>query len=652
MTHRRCSKYRCHGLGLLGVAAAVLGLWAVRAQPAEPAPGDPVELFFVYGSEKEKWVEAATKDFLATKPVVGGHEIRVKTKPLGSGETVEDVLEGRLKAHLISPASLAYLKLGNAWSQKKDKKPLILDEEPQPLVYSPVVIAMWKPMAEALGWPDKPIGWKDLRELANSKDGWGSKGHPDWGQFKFGHTHPERSNSGLTALIEQMYAATGKKKLTPADVKAPATAEFLKDMQRAVTHYGSSTGFFSKEMFGNGMDNLSAAVLYENLVTDTYSKDPKKNPFAGKMEAEVVAIYPKEGTMWSDHPVAIVDREWVSAAHKDAAREYIKFLLSPEQQKKALDFGFRPALGSVKLGPPIDKAHGVDPNQPGTNELLSPEADVLEQCLALWHKNKKHARIALVFDQSESMSWEPGKLENAKAGAKEIIRKLGDEDDFALLVFNHKLDWKVKGTKLKGNRERLEKIIDDIPAKGKTALYQAIAEAYQHLQAWPNPDVITAIVVLTDGCDSDSKIKLNDLLRQIRVDNKTNVTRVYTIAYGEWFQLNEDSDAKLRAAGVPAGVRAKLQPLVQLKARPVEEKTFENREKFLAGLGTVLDEDEIARHKDVLLKHAANNGVPFQNGVYPDVEVLKKIADVTKAKAYEGKRDTIREVVLDVATFF
>jgi Ca-activated chloride channel family protein len=516
------------------VSLALLGLWAVNVRSDEPAPGAAVELLFVYGSEKEEWLKAATKDFLDTNPEVGGHAIKINAVPLGSGETVEDVISGHRKAHLISPASMSYLKLGNAWSQKKDKRPLTLDEEPRPLVYSPVVIAMWKPMAEALGWPGKQIGWKDLRELANNREGWGSLGekYKEWGPFKFGHTHPERSNSGLTALIEQVYAATGKKKLTKADVEAKSTAEFLKDIQRAVVHYGSSTGFFSKQMFGNGMDYLSAAVLYENLVIDSYSSDPKKNPFYGKLAAPIVAIYPKEGTMWSDHPVAIVDREWVSKTHKDAAKKYIDFLLKPDQQKKALEYGFRPALGSVKKGHPIDAEHGVDPNQPGTNELIAPEADVLEACLDLWRQNKKHARIALVFDQSESMGWEPGKLENAKEGAKEIVKQLGDEDSLALLVFNHNLSWKEKGTKIKGNRARLEQEIDAIPAKGKTSLYDAIAAAQAHLQAWPDPDVITAIVVLTDGVDSDSKITKEELVKRIRVDNKENNTRVYTIAYG------------------------------------------------------------------------------------------------------------------------
>jgi Ca-activated chloride channel family protein len=512
------------GLGLVPVAVALLTLFALDRLPAE-APDSPLELLFVYGSEKEAWVKEVTPTFRAT---IDGQPIHVTAVPLGSGETVEDVLAGRKKAHLISPASGAYLELGNAWAKDRKQPPLVGNRRNN-LVLSPVVIAMWKPMAEALGWPNKEIGWADLRKLAGDREGWGAVGHPEWGRFKFGHTHPERSNSGLTALFAQVYAATGKKRLSVADVEADATSGYLKDLQRAVVHYGSSTGFFAKELFGHGMDNLSAAVLYENLVIESY--DPK---IRSKLPAEVVAIYPKEGTLLSDHPVAVVERDWVTPLHRKAAEKYIDFLLQDEQQRKALKYGFRPGVDTVPIAAPIDKEHGVDPRKPGANRLRTPDADVMKACLTSWARNKKHARIVLVFDRSESMSWEAGKLENAREGAKEIVKHLGEEDSLSILAFNRKLFWLERGQKLKeeGARERLLKAIDGITARGGTALYDAIASAHLQLQAAPDPDVITAIVVISDGQDEDSRMKLADLLQQIKVDNKNNVMRIYTIAYG------------------------------------------------------------------------------------------------------------------------
>src|SRR4029450_6272409 len=78
------------------------------------------------------------------------------------------------------------------------------------LVLSPVVIAMWKPMAEAIGWGSKPGGGADVLHLATNKEGGAAHGHPEWGAFKFGHTHPDYSNSGLISVLAEVYAGADK----------------------------------------------------------------------------------------------------------------------------------------------------------------------------------------------------------------------------------------------------------------------------------------------------------------------------------------------------------------------------------------------------------------------------------------------------------
>jgi Ca-activated chloride channel family protein len=37
----------------------------------------------------------------------------------------------------------------------------------------------------------------------------------------------------------------------------------------------------------------------------------------------VVAIYQKEGTFWSDHPAGVVERDWVTPEHREAAKIHI-----------------------------------------------------------------------------------------------------------------------------------------------------------------------------------------------------------------------------------------------------------------------------------------------------------------------------------------
>src|SRR5262249_1287859 len=150
----------------------------------------------------------------------GGKRIFVHAIPMGSGEAIDEVLDGRRQPHMISPASAAFIKLGNAQSQSKYGKDLITSTDN--LVLSPVVIATRKPIAEARGWGKRATGWSDILARAGSQKGWAAYGFSQWGRFKFGHTHPQFSNSGLISLFAEVYAASGKTAgLTVADVNKP-----------------------------------------------------------------------------------------------------------------------------------------------------------------------------------------------------------------------------------------------------------------------------------------------------------------------------------------------------------------------------------------------------------------------------------------------
>jgi Ca-activated chloride channel family protein len=569
---RKWSPHAWAPVALLLVLAAV-GCSRTGRQPAALAGGqegkaeaDPnvVELTFTYGSEKKSWIDDVTREFNAAgKKLPDGRTVRVKAIPLGSGECVEEILEGRRQTHITSPASGAYVEIGNGRSQRKKEGDLL--GKPRYLVRSPVVISMWKPMAEALGYGKKPIGWADVLDLARAPRGWEKAGKPQWGQFKFGHTHPLYSNSGLISVLAEVYASTKGKtdNLTADDVKN--AGQFLEDIEKAVVHYGESTGFFANRMFTNDMGYLSAAVMYENLVIESYDRNRYRN-----LPAEVVAVYPKEGTFWSDHPVCVVQRPWVTDAHRKAAGLYTTFLLEEAQQKKALKYGFRPGVEKVELAAPLDMGHGIDPGQPRLI-LEVPSYDILEATIALWKEHKKPAQITLVIDVSGSMN-EEQKLLNAKKGAKEMVAMLGPRDTLSLMVFSDKFAWVKQDVKMddKGRKEMGDEI-STLIAQGETALYDSVLAAYQQLQKAHKTDRISAVIVLTDGEDNKSKLKtVEDLLKEIKFDPEKSPTRVYTIAYGR--------DA--------------------------------NR------------------------------------------TVLKKIAEATKAKAYDGDPKNVLKIFQDVATFF
>ena len=55
----------------------------------------------------------------------------------------------------------------------------------------------------------------------------------------------------------------------------------------------------------------------------------------------------------SDHPFAILQGDWVKPAQRSAAQQFLNFLSSPDQQKRALAFGFRPSQANVNITDPI-----------------------------------------------------------------------------------------------------------------------------------------------------------------------------------------------------------------------------------------------------------------------------------------------------------
>src|SRR5262249_14190467 len=149
---------------------------------------------------------------------------------------------------------------------------------------------------------------------------------------------------------------------------------------------------------------------------------------------------------------------------------------------------------------------------------------------AVWQKNKKHANVTLVFDISGSMS-QQNRMTNARPGAAQFIDLLTDEDQVSFLPFNNQLLWAERNVTLKEGRKALTDRVNGLVPGGGTALYDAIDAAYQALQQNPRPGRISAVVVLTDGDDTNSQLKLDELLRRIRFDAERQPVRIFTIGY-------------------------------------------------------------------------------------------------------------------------
>ena len=394
-----------------------------------------------------------------------------------------------------------------------------------PFMLTPLVIAMPRPMAEALGWPDEALGWSDVLELARSEQGWGDFGHPEWGEFRLGKTNPNFSTSGLSALIAQTYAAAGKTAAISAeDLAKPEVIQYGADVESAVVHYGDTTLTFMNNWYradqrGNPYAYVSAAAVEEKSVIDYNSGNPDGVLDQGEEPREprvpLVAIYPEEGTLYSDNPMIVLDADWVDDAEKAAAAKFVEFVQLPANQEKVLEFGFRPGNPDVALGAPIDASNGLDPAQPQT--LLDvPDPAVAVSVLDAWDTQRKSARVTLVIDVSGSMgdvadsSNGETKLDLAKRAAVDALDEFKDDDDVGLRIFTTDLDASgatfvdlVEPSRVGDVRENLANRIRDLVPLNGTPLYDVAASTYQELDETYDPTRINALVLLTDGRNDD-----------------------------------------------------------------------------------------------------------------------------------------------------
>ena len=130
----------------------------------------------------------------------------VDGEAIASGEAERRIAARTLEPTAWSPASSLWGRLLDY-----DADQTWAPADSPSLMRTPLVIAMWEPMAKALGWPDKRLGFADLLRLARSGKGWAAYGHPEFGPFRLVHTNPDFSTSGLSAVAAEYLTATGRR---------------------------------------------------------------------------------------------------------------------------------------------------------------------------------------------------------------------------------------------------------------------------------------------------------------------------------------------------------------------------------------------------------------------------------------------------------
>ena len=481
--------------------------------PSETPPSGAT-LTVAYSPEKQSLFEELVRGFNAQQLKTDqGESMTVQSVELEPEAMIEGALAGDFQA--ISPdVSLWLDQLDRDWMDQTGGESSLVGETVRYAV-SPVVIAMWEDVARSFGYPESNVGWGDILAKAQSDP-----------SFKWSHPSTT-SASGLLATLAEFYAGAGKTRgLTIEDAQHPATLDYVGAIEKTVRYYGEGEWAVVQQALEKGPAYLDAFVCQEQLVI--YFNSQAGAP------GRLVAIYPVEGSLWEDHPLALLETPDLTDEQRVVFGHFRDYVTSQEAQMLILSYGYRPADLSIPLddpASPIKPENGVNPAQPQTT-LQVPSPAVVEVVKDAWWYTKRHTNVYLVVDTSGSMRGD--KLANAQEALRVFLDQIkGDLERVGLVEFSSQVNNIIPLDELSQNRADLTASIEELEANGDTALLDAINTAYVRLQQLNDSERINAIVAMTDGLENHSRISSRELTQTMQAGNESGVPIVvFCIAYG------------------------------------------------------------------------------------------------------------------------
>jgi Ca-activated chloride channel family protein len=405
----------------------------------------------------------------------------------------------------------------------------------QSLATTPVVLAVPRQRATALGWPKQRLSWRAVLGVMTKDPTWRPYGHPAWGRFVIGMSDPTRSTSALHTLLA-VTDANRDGKVAQAEV----TNELV--LERSVAMYGTEPQLA-------GRPGVSAFPTTEQAVLahDT-----------GGDAAQLVPVYPTDGLAEADHPLLLLRGSWVTAQRRQVAQAFAEFARGPAGHAAYGRAGFR---GPDRSAAAMPAAAGTVAAAYRTRALPAPAQTA--GALVRWRALRRPANVLAAIDTSGSMAERaPGlpvtKLAVFQKAAAQAVSLFNARSRLGLWEFSSQLDGPRDYRQLVPARPLAAKVgrIDQraliigstarMKPVGNTGLYDTIDAGYREvLRTWRR-DQQNILVVMTDGKNEDvSGLSLPQLVSSLKAhaDPKRPVTAIF-IAYG--------ADADVRSMGTAA----------------------------------------------------------------------------------------------------
>ncbi|MDY6898297.1 MAG: VWA domain-containing protein [Cyanobacteriota bacterium] len=527
----------------IAISISVLGALFLSACNSPGNSKEGFEVKFLVGSALKEFCNQAAEQFNATKPKLeNGKAFYLNCEAKGSGDVVKEMtsLSEQLKAGTLQPEDTKFPTLVSVdgeiyhsqllyqFNQIFPGQNYIPEITDAPLIANSPMVFM-SPADVAAGLRKQEDLYKTLVTATNHKE---IDSNSPQLPINFVHTAPTRSNSGLQTLVAQFASVSGKRpeQLTAADVQKYQSQ--IQKIQSKVTRYGVSTNTLATDMVKNGSFWASIGSVYESSVIQANS-----NLQSGQTRYE--AIYPK-ATFTSNMRAILPSGTWVNADEKAAGEKVIEYLRTPQIQKIATDLGLRPGVPGVELGAKFTPQFGVKPDIK-YDSLRPPQPQVVAAMLKSWQEfAKKPSQVVVVVDSSGSMSG--NKLPAVQNTLRNYIQSLGPKEQIAIIDFDSEIRNPVKVDGSPQGQVNGMQFIGNLRADGGTRLYDSALQARNWLEKNLRKDAINAVVILTDGDDSESNIDLKQLSQELEKSNFNSDKRIafFTVGYGKEGEFNPE----------------------------------------------------------------------------------------------------------------
>jgi Ca-activated chloride channel family protein len=492
---RRCSIARTFGLvSLLAVAINLIGCSWGAGTPSTGA----TDLRILAGSE----VRPLEPEILRAAQTAG---VSVQIAYSGTLDMVDRINEGE-PFDAILPPSGAYPTLA------LKTRPVAREK----LFYSRVVLGVKQSRAQALGWDQRMPSWSDVTQAVRR------------GQLTYAMTNPTSSNTGMSALFAVAASVAGKMEgLRASEVNRQAMRDFLSGQKLTA---GSSE--WLADAYVREQDRLDGLVNYEAVLLRLNERPD--------LREKLTLIYPKEGVISADYPLLLLTPE------KQAVYDRLVAAL------KAPAFQAGPVARAYlrPLDPTIPHAPGL--SDAVVVELAFPNnLQVIDAVLASYQAElRRPATSIYLLDVSGSMRGQ--RIAGVKA-ALEVLSGLnpqgrharyirfqsrervvlipfsGAPDTPARFSFEDKAEWE-------GTEATLRSYIEHLHAGGGTAIYSALAAAYQIAgeERARDPERLVSVVLLTDG-ENNEGLTFEEFQRQWMqaLLGTSEPVRTFPILFGE-----------------------------------------------------------------------------------------------------------------------